>query len=87
MPTNFLQGDSGGPAVTQNGNNWEITGVTSWGSGCAGRNAPGVYANTYGRVLRHHVTKIAFQNLKKPGTFSVVRTWITSTAGSECSRS
>ena len=42
------QGDSGGPAVTLNGNNWEVTGVTSWGSGCAARNAPGVYANAFG---------------------------------------
>merc|ERR1711934_57690 len=58
------QGDSGGPAVTQNGNNWEVTGVTSWGSGCASRNAPGVYANTF-----------------------AVRSWIASTAGSECTRS
>ena len=43
------QGDSGGPAVTQSGNNWEVSGVTSWGDGCAGRNRPGVYANTYGK--------------------------------------
>ena len=47
----FSQGDSGGPAVTQNGDNWEVTGVTSWGSGCASRNAPGVYANAYGNVI------------------------------------
>ena len=46
----FSQGDSGGPAVTQNGNNWEVTGVTSWGQGCAGRNAPGVYANAFGML-------------------------------------
>ena len=38
--------------MTQKGNNWEVTGVTSWGAGCAGRNAPGVYANAYGNIIR-----------------------------------
>ena len=47
----FSQGDSGGPAMTQNGNNWEVTGVTSWGRGCAGRDAPGVYANAFGKLF------------------------------------
>ena len=57
----FSQGDSGGPAVTQNGDNWEVTGVTSWGSGCASRNAPGVYANTYGKKLEHHKLITSFK--------------------------
>ena len=48
--TFYWQGDSGGPAMTQNGNNWEVTGVTSWGNGCASRNAPGVYANAFGKL-------------------------------------
>ena len=43
-----MKGDSGGPLVTLNGNNWEVTGITSWGHGCAFANKPGVYANVYG---------------------------------------
>ena len=38
------QGDSGGPFVCQNGNSAVITGVVSWGHGCALPNYPGIYA-------------------------------------------
>jgi len=38
------QGDSGGPMVKRNASNqWVQVGITSWGIGCAGANAPGVY--------------------------------------------
>lgn len=37
------QGDSGGPIFLKDGDNWAQVGLTSWGIGCAGRNAPGVY--------------------------------------------
>jgi secreted trypsin-like serine protease len=38
------QGDSGGPMFKRNAaNEWVQVGITSWGIGCAGTNAPGVY--------------------------------------------
>ena len=47
------QGDSGGPLVCQYNNKWFVEGATSFGKGCAGPNAYGVYAKV--RHLRQFI--------------------------------
>merc|ERR1712154_145712 len=49
------QGDSGGPMYTLRNNLWTLTGVVSWGYGCADAYSPGVYADVY--QLRDWINK------------------------------
>ena len=50
--------------MTQRGNNWEVTGVCSWGSGCAERNAPGVYANAFSKLMEQYELRTSNPNGK-----------------------
>lgn len=57
------QGDSGGPHVTKYKGTWFVTGVVSWGEGCARAGKYGVYTQVskYIRWLKgamHHMSKV-----------------------------
>ena len=46
--TDACQGDSGGPLVCESPDHtWSLYGATSWGTGCAGENHPGVWARVH----------------------------------------
>ncbi|XP_016297190.1 coagulation factor X [Sinocyclocheilus anshuiensis] len=48
------QGDSGGPHVTRYKNTWFVTGVVSWGEGCAQKGKYGVYTQVSKYIMWIH---------------------------------
>ena len=78
------QGDSGGPILVKANNEWALTGLVSWGSGCAEAGLYGVYTEVSAMTdwieQRHSgVTllgeeKLGFvgQDRAKPGTFTLL---------------
>lgn len=64
------QGDSGGPHVTRYKNTWFVTGVVSWGEGCARKDKYGIYTQV-SKYLRwiesvmEQVTSESVTNRKK----------------------
>ncbi|MCP4021888.1 MAG: serine protease [Desulfobacteraceae bacterium] len=67
------QGDSGGPMIVANddGSGWFLTGITSWGNGCAAPNSPGVYAKVVNYTdWIEETTGIESQNIPAKVTLS-----------------
>ncbi|KAK7162343.1 hypothetical protein R3I94_004869 [Phoxinus phoxinus] len=54
------QGDSGGPHVTRYKNTWYVTGVVSWGEGCARKGKYGIYTQVskYVQWIQNAMAKV-----------------------------
>lgn len=79
------QGDSGGPHVTKYKNTWFVTGVVSWGEGCAHDHKFGVYTQVskYLKWIESVMEQVIAETSKKsktkrqaPGHTPVIQMWI-----------
>lgn len=61
------QGDSGGPHVTRYKDTWFVTGVVSWGEGCARKGKYGVYTQVskYQKWIESVMERVMQQNTEK----------------------
>ena len=67
------QGDSGGPLVCQNGNSAVISGVVSWGHGCAFDNYFGIYSKVTVFLDWIKANMVSRYYLLEIGTFTSVK--------------
>lgn len=66
------QGDSGGPLTRGSGNS-VLTGITSWGTGCALPNLFGVYTRVSSPTIRDFIVTTAGLSPPNPGNLSFTR--------------
>jgi V8-like Glu-specific endopeptidase len=66
------QGDSGGP-LTRGGGNSVLTGITSWGTGCAQPNLFGVYTRVSAPTIRNFIVSTAGLNPQPPTNRPITR--------------